>query len=448
MSSARQTGNKSPGKRPTKQATNHQPDAPRRRNQRRALSHIGGAVSFRGDDPELQSALEGALQVNSDEEQTRAHLHGFHSYPARLHPLTARGIIEALSKPGDVVLDPFCGSGTVLLEAQASGRKPLGSDVNPLSVMLCETKCDPTTDSLREQLRSLAAKVVDFANDRRSERAGPTRKYSPVERQWFDIHVLLELDGLKAGIEEHARGRQRDTLLLALSSIMTKVSRKPGDSARGEVRKRLASGYTIKMFERRIVELCKQQAQYEKKLPKKYYQARVLLADARKLQGVSAGSVDLVVCSPPYPGVFDYLDHHALRFSWLGLDAGDFERAEIGARRQMIKLGEGAYDRWRADFTRVLETLIRVGKPQSSVAMVIADSVVGERAVFADDLGEEVARELGLRVRAICSQRRPYFHQKTLKAFGSRKRKEHLIVFQLPSAAERSNIQRSNAKRS
>src|SRR5690606_19889389 len=139
--------------------------------------------------------------------------------------------------------------------------------------------------------------------------------------------------------------------------------------------------------ERRIVELCKQQAQYEKKLPKKYFQARVLQADARKLPEVSAASVDLVVCSPPYPGVFDYLDHHALRISWLGLEATSFERAEIGARRQMIKLGEAAYQRWRGDFKRVLETLKRVGKPETSVAMVIADSVVGDRAVFADDLG-------------------------------------------------------------
>jgi DNA modification methylase len=188
------------------------------------------------------------------------------------------------------------------------------------------------------------------------------------------------------------------------------------------------------MFERRIVELCKQQAQYEKKLPKTYFQARVFQADARKLPDVSAASVDLVVCSPPYPGVFDYLDHHALRISWLGLEGTSFERAEIGARRQMIKLGEGAYQRWRGDFKRVLEALKRVGKPETSVAMVIADSVVGDRAVFADDLGQELARELGLRVRAICSQRRPYFHQKTLKAFGRRPRKEHLLVLQLPAS--------------
>jgi DNA modification methylase len=400
----------------------------RGRNQRRALSHIGGAIVTRCDDPELTKALEAALEVNSDERETRAHLHGFHSYPARLHPQTARKTIEALSKPGDVVLDPFCGSGTVLLEAQSLGRKPIGSDLNPLSVMLCRFKCERTSESQREKLAAAAAKAAEHANDRRAEKAGPTRKYPPADRQWFDIHVLLELDGLKAGIHKHSHGGTRDALMLVLSSIMTKVSRKPGDSGRGEVRKRLASGYTIRMFERRVKEVCKQQAEYEAILPPRVSRARVTEADARQLQALESESVDLVVCSPPYPGVFDYLDHHAIRLSWLGLKTSGFARGEIGSRRGMAELGDNAYERWRSDFARVLRALKRVSKPQASIVLVMADSVVGHQAVFADDLTRDLARELGLEVRAICSQPRPYFHQKTAKAFARRPRKEHLVV--------------------
>lgn len=397
------------------------------RMERRALSHVGGKVEFRGDDPSLRPGLEHALAVTPDEDAVRAHVHGFHSYPARLHPDTARGLIESMSKPGDVVLDPFSGSGTVLVEAALAGRKAQGVDVNPLSVLLARVKCTKASLELREAILAAANHVAEEADERRVERAGPSQQYSPQDRSWFDIHVLLELDGLRLAIQKLGDPHVRLPLELVFSSVLTKVSRRAGDTARREMNKRLASGFTIRHFVERAEELVERMSEFDY-LCQTTPQVRVDEGDARQLKSVKNESCDLVVTSPPYPGVFDYLDHHELRLRWLGMKANHFAQDEIGARRQMGALGDSALLRWRADLSEVLRAVHRVLRPGALAAFVIADSVVARRPLWADELLIELAPKNGFIVRAVASQRRPYFHEPTARAFEARPRKEHVVV--------------------
>src|SRR5207248_4816775 len=72
--------------------------------------------------------------------------HNFYRYPARFSPQFARGAIEAFSKPGDVICDPFMGGATTLVEARALGRHAVGCDINSLSVFLSRVKTTPLTE--------------------------------------------------------------------------------------------------------------------------------------------------------------------------------------------------------------------------------------------------------------------------------------------------------------
>jgi hypothetical protein len=66
--------------------------------------------------------------------------HNFYRYPARFSPKLVRAAIEAFTKPGDLVLDPFVGGGTTLVEAMVSGRHAIGSDISSLATFVSEVK--------------------------------------------------------------------------------------------------------------------------------------------------------------------------------------------------------------------------------------------------------------------------------------------------------------------
>jgi DNA modification methylase len=83
------------------------------------------------------------VEAVSSREKITGAPHDFYKYPARFSPLFAREAIKAFSKPGDVVLDPFCGGGTTLVEAMSLGRRAAGMDISSLATFLARTKTTP-----------------------------------------------------------------------------------------------------------------------------------------------------------------------------------------------------------------------------------------------------------------------------------------------------------------
>ena len=409
------------------------PAAPEKK-QRRALSHVGGEVRVVGGSERDREQLTYALGVAPDENATMAHVHGFHSYPARLHPETARRLIESFSPPEGRVLDPFCGSGTVLVEARQLGRNAFGIDANPLAVELATLKCRGATPEFAAELHTAAEAVVAHADARRLKKLGPTRKYGAADREVYDAHVLLELDGLRDGIFKVSAPEVRRALLLVLSAALTKVSKKLGDTAPRTAPKRLAGGFTIRFFQTKAGDLIKRLAEFELRVPAGAPAAKCAVGDARNLSHVTEASLDLILSSPPYPGVYDYFDHHELRLRWLGLDERHFEETEIGARRRLSGIGfDAAVERWENEFGACLEAFREALAPTGSIALVIADSVLGGRALYADEAVRDLAIAHGLVLACLGSQERPYFHEPTRAAFRTSPRREHVLILRHPS---------------
>ncbi len=402
---------------------------PPERRERRALSHVGGRTELSGEDRDLAAALAAALDVPREDASTQAHVHGFHSYAARLHPLTARRLIERMSAPGQTVFDAFMGSGTVLVEARLLERRAIGTDLNPLSVELAHLKTRGTTPLERRQLAEASRRAADHADERRLRKAGPTMRYGREDLELFDVHMLLELDGLREGISLEPSGFVKEALKLVFSSILVKVSRQPGDTVERVAPRRLATGFAIKLFTSKAEELSARLAEYAALLPTRAPECVVTADDARRLSSVHAGSVDLVVTSPPYPGVYDYAQHHAARLRWLGLDPGPLERSEMGARRKLRGLSrEDAIRSWERDFVQSLAAIRRTLRKGARAVVVLADSVVQREPLYADDAMEPLARRAGLEVVAVASQRRPHFHEPSRDAFAHRPRMEHVFV--------------------
>jgi hypothetical protein len=410
---------------------------------RRSLSHVGG-VAERVGNREVARALAEALDVEPAPEPSgaavalpddpdRAHVHGFHTYPARMHPVTAARLVRAVSEEGTTLLDPFCGSGTVLVEAMVAGRRAVGVDLNPLAVRLARVKTTPRDARSLEPLIASAHAVAAFADTRRKRRAGATRRYPPEDVASFDPHVLLELDSLRAGIAEHGRNDPyvREALELVLSAILVKVSRRTSDTSAADVTRRIAAGYPARLFVRKAVDLARRLADFAVLLPAQTPPARVALDDATQLRAVAASTVDAVVTSPPYVATYDYLVHHALRLRWLDMDPRALDAGEMGARRRYARLEPvAARQAWQRELGGALRGLSRVCRKGARVALMVGDSAVRGEALRADAVVASVAPGAGFVLVARASQRRPHFHAPTASAFQDEPRAEHAIVLE------------------
>jgi DNA modification methylase len=405
---------------------------------RRSLTNVGGEID-RGGDERASELLAHAVDVAPATEADapdRAHVHGFHAYPARAHPVTARRLVDAFAPARGLVLDPFCGSGTILIEAMLAGRNALGTDLNPLAVMLARAKTYPRKPEAIAALIAAAQEVAAFADARRKAKQGATRRLPQEDVSIFAPHVLLEMDGLRAGIEK-APPEARPDLQLVFSSILVKLSAKRGDTSDEPLEKRVSAGYPARLFVRKTEELAERFAAFAELLPKPMPRARVLLDDAAKLAKVEEASVDAVITSPPYVATYDYLAHHELRMRWLELDTRRLAKDELGARRHYERMTpDEARASWERELEKFLRALARVTKRGAPVVLLIADSATprgprGERpeALRADEIVADTAAHVKtFEPVARASQARPHFHGPTVAAFFDKPRSEHALL--------------------
>ena len=400
---------------------------------RRSLTHVGGRIDTAGDAPEaklLAAALDVPPSTDADGDPSRAHVHGFHTYPARMHPDTAARLVRAFSPERGRVLDPFCGSGTVLVEAMAAGRDALGTDLNPLAVRLARCKTRPREEPELEQLVEKATECTEHAETRRRTKAGATRRLPQEDVELFEPHVLLELDSLRDKVATFHNDPAQPDLMLVLSAILVKLSRKRGDTATGTAPRRTAPGFASKLFVQKTVELARALSAFRKLLPTPPPKAAFVKPDnATELKSLPDEPVDAVVTSPPYAATYDYLEHHALRLRWLGLSAAALQHGEMGSRSAYRRIPpDAAAAEWARELSRFFAAVRNTLRPGGPLVLLMADSAVGNVALRADEIVAGTARDCGFYPSARASQVRPHFHGPTMAAFRARPRAEHAIL--------------------
>ncbi|MBP3956668.1 hypothetical protein J8F10_15445 [Gemmata sp. G18] len=410
----------------------HDKRLPRDPNRRRALTNVGGAIDTEGDRADadrLAHALAVPPATDDDNDPARSHVHGFHTYPARMHPGTAARLVGAFVPPGGRVLDPFCGSGTVLVEALIAGRNAIGTDLNPLAVRLAARKTLPRTANELAHLTTRAAECAEHADTRRKAKTGASRRFSTEDMTMFEPHVLLEVDSLRAKIEMFRDDPARADLELVLSSVLIKLSRKTGDTSAGIGTRRTAAGFAARLFVQKAQDLVARLAALGRLLPQAPPTVTVISDDATVLKHLPPAPINAIITSPPYAATYDYLAHHALRLRWLGLDAAPLAHGEIGSRTAYSRLKpKDARGAWSKELERFFRAAARVLPPGAPLVLMMADSAVGDVAIRADEVVAEVGRVCGLNPSARASQARPHFHGPTAQAFQARPRFEHALL--------------------
>ena len=118
--------------------------------------------------------------------------HGLHPYPARMIPQVAEKLIKRYSKEKEWVLDPFCGSGTVLVECKLKNRNSIGNEINPLAVLLSKVKTTPLN---KKELENICNRLLSEASKRiHSHRNQHSKnKFTSIEK-WVEKDTLTEID--------------------------------------------------------------------------------------------------------------------------------------------------------------------------------------------------------------------------------------------------------------
>jgi SAM-dependent methyltransferase len=370
-------------------------------------------------EPDAAHLLRAALEAQVGE--TSRLTHGFHSYPARMHPELARACLAAFSGPGDRVLDPFCGSGTTLIEALVGRREGVGVDLNPLAVRVAEVQSALRSPAALERFAVTVRAVTDASLGRVRARTAVRAPLSATERALYEPHVLLELAGLREEIERVEPEFDRRALQIVFSALVVKFSRQRADTSEQQTEKRIRKGLVSEFFERKARELASRWTELAKAAGARAHVPELHLGDARRLSRIlGKARFDLVLCSPPYGGTYDYHAHHARRYPWLGLDASSFERDEVGARRRLSRAEAGA-GRWEGEVDACLRSIASVCRQGARVVLLMGDGQIAERRVDAGEQLERLGKRAGLSFVAAAAQQRPDPR--------GQPRREHLVLW-------------------
>ncbi len=277
-------------------------------------------------------SLEALRSVDWTFREVRAKegIHGLHSYPAMMAPPVARTLLEHLSHPHDTVLDPFCGSGTVIAEAMRLHRFAIGLDINPLALLIARVKANPLPmekleqayEHIQEQQRQLGqVEPPQFANI----------------DYWFKPEVQQQLAVLKAAIDTLDDEPLKEFCLVVFSRVVREVSNtRPSEFKLfrlppEKLRQHCPDAFAV--FRERFWECATVMHQWWEETKDVAVRPRLLLHDTRQSLPLEPESVDLVLTSPPYGDArttVAYGQFSRLSLQWLGLWQEDLDRLSLG----------------------------------------------------------------------------------------------------------------------
>lgn len=379
--------------------------------------------------------------------------HLVHPYPAKMlvHIPFFFLANDLLSKSGDIVLDPFCGSGTVLLEAQLANRRAYGVDANPLARLIARVK---TT--------ALDPVVLDRTLDDLMKRIPPKPSGERPDvvnlEHWFYPNTARQLQCLHEAIERVRTPAVRDFLLVCFSVCARKVSladprlsvpvrlrlgqypkshplREKSDAHLRQLRRVRVSEIFRRVTLANIARIKVLQASSSSPASVEF-----LCSDARHLvyeyslngnrgKPLPSQSVQLIITSPPYPGAQKYIRSCSLSLGWLRLcqttnlrayksrmiGREEFTKAERG---RVLPTNVGEADKVLAgirnrnpiraiiaatylnEMRTAMREMDRVLKPGGHIVLVAANNRIARKEFRTVDYLRTIAEECGLSLTA------------------------------------------------
>ena len=314
--------------------------------------------------------------------------HRIHPFPARMAPAIA---LRRLRQSRSVrVLDPMSGSGTTLVVAKMLGHEAIGFDTDPLAVMIAKAWCQGVDE---EGIKARAEAVLASAQRRYCDMSladaypmGADDETKAFVRFWFDDTNRRQLACLSRAISAVHEDAERSLLWCVLSRMIITKRATAACSRRwtchtADHAPRAFEIAPFKAFSQFpvVLKAVLRAAPFNNQRPD-LKAVRVRQADARAIP-LKDRSVDIVITSPPYLNMIDYMRGHKLSLVWLGKqikDLRDIRSSNIGTEISVDVRKDAPYlERILARMTTV-ESLSDKHQGMLSRYVMDMDSVVRE----------------------------------------------------------------------
>jgi DNA modification methylase len=283
------------------------------------------------------------IQKNNTRSVNQYLTHWIYPYKGKFHPQMIRALLNIIGlKEGDIVLDPFIGSGTTALEAQLLGINCLGIDISPLCVLQSKVKTESveTIDEIEKIKKNILNKINPSLFNQESE------SFLQMIDSLADEKVknFYKMAYLVAVSDNARRGRNFEQSFYKNLELMIKSVRDFRDIAR--------------------------------ELNLKLGRVEIKTGDSRNLP-LENNSIDGIITSPPYSIALDYVSNDAHALKVLGYELSEIREEFVGVRGR----GQERINLYNQDMKRSYEEMYRVLKPKSFAAIIIGNATY---------LGEEI----------------------------------------------------------
>jgi DNA modification methylase len=333
----------------------------------------------------------------------------------------AQAAVSALSKPGDIVLDPMIGSGVVAKAALSLGRKAVGRDVDPLAIVQSRALCAGITaarlDYLADKVHHTACRILKSRKYIEAQWKNLDDEGRRFVRYWFRKRHADELFALSLAIDDEIGSAEWPIFAAIFSSLI--ISRGSGASRAMDLSRSRPHRVDSKIPKSPLALWPKQvrvfRTYYENSSSAGFSDIKV--GDARNLR-LGDESVDAIITSPPYMNAIDYMRTSKFSLIFLGSRLQDLRTIRSEAIGTEVGLAPGylpepldqAVERRIADSERrpmvrrylydlcdSLSESFRVLRPGGHALYVMGPSIFSRRKYDAAEVLCELAREIGFR---------------------------------------------------
>jgi len=311
--------------------------------------------------------------------------HSISSYVGRIKPSFAHWIIKSCSKESDIILDPFCGVGTILLESDLLNRKSIGIDLNPYANRICLAKMD--RNGLKQELKYLSSIKLKYKSS--------IKNVPEFVREFYHTKTLKEILELKDKFIKD----KKDFLYGCLLGICHGHRSQHLSMRTGYIIPYIPKPKPEIVYKNSIEKLKEKVTRMYKDEIKTKTNIKVFNKDILKIK-LKKNLVDLIISSPPYYNTIDYVHANRLRLWFSGVD---FDEQKI-LSKQLIQNRHTYEDKMKLVGSKLFETL----KSNGLLVFVLGDVHFSKKnSVNTASVIEKIYNKIGFKTIALINDEIP-----------------------------------------